>query len=364
MSDIAKTMVSDIKEKRGRGMKVGVVGAAGYAGIQAVAILAEHPNFELVAIASEANEGAELCEVYPTFLNAQHGVRHCKFIKTSDMLSLNLDAVFLAVPHKASLEITPKFLEAGVSVIDLSADYRLRDPYLYEKWYGVRHSSPELLESRIFGLPELFPIEGEVSKPALVACAGCYVTASSLAAKPFVESEFFNQSLTPVIDAISGYTGAGKNPGSKGLLVNAAENVSAYGVTHHRHTPEIEQILGTSVVFTPHLAPTKRGILSTVTIKTEGSLTPEKIHSIYAQFYNGCEFVKVLPLGQFPQTSNVIGTNFAHIGVAYDEEKQVSIAICAIDNLVKGAAGQAAQCANLVFGLPENAGLSRISLPV
>ena len=345
-------------------MKVGVVGAAGYAGIQAVSILAEHPNLELVAIASDANEGTELSEVYPAFLNAECGVRHCKFGSINDILSLKLDAVFLAVPHKASLDLTPKFLDAGVSVIDLSADYRLQDPQVYEKWYGVRHSSPELLESRIFGLPELFPIEGEVEKPALIACAGCYVTASSLAAKPFVESEFFDSSLTPVIDAISGYTGAGKNPGDKGLFVNASENVSAYGVTHHRHTPEIEQILGTQVVFTPHLAPFTRGILSTVTMKSEPSLTPEKMHSLYTQFYSESEFVKVLPLGQFPQTSHVAGTNFAHIGVAVNEEKHVAIAICAIDNLVKGAAGQAVQCANIVFGFPENAGLTRISLPI
>ena len=359
-------MVSDIKEREVNMIKVGVVGAAGYAGIQAVAILAEHPNFELTAIASDANEGAELCELYPAFLNAEHGVRHCKFTSVSDMLSLNLDAVFLAVPHKASLELTPDFLEKGVSVIDLSADYRLQDPQVYEKWYGVRHSSVKLLNRRIFGLPELFSIEQEVEKPALVACAGCYVTASSLAAKPFVESYFFDQSLTPVIDAISGFTGAGKKPGDKGLFVNAAENVSAYGVTHHRHTPEIEQILGTQVVFTPHLAPTKRGILSTVTMKVKdgANLAGEKLHNLYTNFYDGCEFVKVLPLGQFPQTAHVIGTNFAHIGVAFDEEKQVVIAICAIDNLVKGAAGQAVQCANIVFGLPENTGLTRISLPV
>lgn len=354
-------------------MQVGVVGAAGFAGIQAVAILAEHPTFELTAIASDANEGAEVCEVYPAFLNASEKFKHMKFVKVSDMLSLNLDAVFLAVPHKASLDITPKFLEKGVSVIDLSADYRLDDPAIYEKWYGVKHTSSELLKTRIFGLPELFPIEGAAEKPALVACAGCYVTASTLAAMPFVESEFFDAAMLPVIDAISGLTGAGKNPGEKGLFVNAAENVSAYGVTHHRHTPEIEQILGEKVVFTPHLSPSKRGILSTVTMKVAKGTVPggkgtvlrsEKLHQIYAEKFANAEFVKVLPLGQFPQTAHVAGTNFAQIGVAFDEEKQVAIAICAIDNLVKGAAGQAVQCANLVFGLPENAGLTQISLPV
>ena len=172
--------------------------------------------------------------------------------------------------------------------------------------------------------------------------------------------------MTPVIDAISGFTGAGKNPGDKGLFVNASENVSAYGITHHRHTPEIEQILGTKVVFTPHLSPAKRGILSTVTMKIkEGvKLNRKDVHEIYEEKCENSKFVKLLPLTQFPQTTHVIGSNFAHIGVEVDEEKGVVIAICAIDNLVKGAAGQAAQCANLLFGFEEDAGLKRISLPI
>ena len=342
----------------------GVIGAAGYAGIQAVAILAEHPNFELVAIASDANESSKLSDVYPAFLNSEAGELH--FLKNDDDAFSGLDVVFLAVPHKASLEITPQFLEKGVTVIDLSADFRLEDADVYEKWYGVKHSHPDLLKKRYFGLPELFPIRETIKKPALVACAGCYVTASSLAAKPFVESGFCDEETLPVFDAISGFTGAGKNPGDKGLFVNAAENVSAYGVTHHRHTPEIEQILQRKVVFTPHLSPAKRGILSTVTMQVKRGeiLTNRELHQIYSKFYENSQFVKVLPNDKFPQTAHVVGTNFAHIGVALDEEKQVAVAICAIDNLVKGAAGQAVQCANIVFDLNENAGLSRISLPV
>ena len=352
-------------------IKAGVIGAAGFAGIQAVSILDTHPNFELSKIASDANEGMALSQVYPAFINSE--AEEMTFLKNEDESFFDLDVVFLAVPHKASLEITPKFLEAGVVVIDLSADFRLKDAHVYEKWYGVKHTHAELLESRFFGLPELFPEDMneahkcyEENKPVLVACAGCYVTATSLAAKPFIESGFFDDKTLPVADAISGFTGAGKNPGAKGLFVNATENASAYGVTHHRHTPEIEQILGTEIVFTPHLAPLSRGILSTVTCKVKQGefLTDLDCHAMYSKFYHNSHFVKVLDTGQFPQTANVAGTNIAHIGAAYSEEKQVVISVCAIDNLVKGAAGQAVQCANLVFGFSEDAGLNSVSLPV
>lgn len=350
---------------------VGVVGAAGYAGIQAVAILANHPEFNLVMIASDSNEGTALEELYPAFTQTEAG--KLQFKTTDEVVAADLDAIFLAVPHKASLSITPKFVEKGVRVIDLSADFRLEDPAVYEKWYGVSHTELELLKNRDFGLPELFPEDmarahkkQEAGEDVVVACAGCYVTASSLAAKPFVTSDWFDDSMPPVIDAISGLTGAGKKASAKTMYVNVAQNYSVYGVANHRHTPEIEQILGTNVVFTPHLAPANRGILATVTMKIKdgAGITAEKLHERYAKFYEGCEFVKVLPLGQFPQTSNVAGTNFAHIGVAVNEERGVVIVVSAIDNLVKGAAGQAVQCANLVFGFSENAGLGNVALPV
>lgn len=350
--------------------KAGVVGAAGFAGIQAVQILNSHPEFELVLVTSDANVDSRLDEVYPALLNAECG--SLKF-KSNDCAELdNLDVVFLAVPHKAAMSKARRLLDAGVVVIDLSADFRLEDPKVYEKWYGVPHTELEILAKRAFGLPELFPNDLKTAaekraagKEVLVACAGCYVTASTLATKPFVKSQWFDASMPPVIDAISGVTGAGKNPGERGLYVMANEDYEAYGVAHHRHTPEMVQILdGQQVVFTPHLAPANRGILSTITMKCKEVPTIEELHELYAEAYKDCPFVKVLEAGKFPKTSSITRTNFCQIGVAVNGDAGVVTIISAIDNLVKGAAGQAIQCANIVFDLPETCGLIQPTLNI
>lgn len=191
------------------------------------------------------------------------------------------------------------------------------------------------------------------------------MTAASLACKPFVDSSFFDKDSLPVIDAISGLSGAGKNPGMRGLYVFANDNFEAYGVGTHRHTPEIEQILGgIKVVFTPHLAPANRGILATVTMAIDKSVNVslDDIRNVYERAYKNCHFVKVLGEGDFPKTKSVIGTNFAHIGIALDEKRHIVQVISAIDNIVKGASGQAVQCANLIFGLPDEAGLENVAL--
>ncbi len=352
--------------------RAGVVGATGFAGIEAVYILAEHPNFELQVITSDANAGQKLSEVYPTFKFHKLGDM---VIEKNDTASLKkCDVVFLAVPHKAALSKARELLDAGVVVIDLSADFRLSDPAIYEKWYGVEHTELSILDKRCFGLPELFGQDmqrannmRERGDDVLVACAGCYVTASTLASKPFVDSEFFDETMPPIIDAISGYTGAGKNPGERGLYVCANDNYEAYGVTKHRHTPEIEQILGgQKVVFTPHLAPANRGILATVTMKIEPgiNLNYSDLRGLYDNYFADSTFVRLLDEGTYPKTRNVAGTNFCEIGLGINEDAGVVIAISAIDNLVKGAAGQAVQCANIVFGLREDAGLTLCGLPI
>ena len=350
----------------------GIVGAAGYAGVELVRLLLGHPDFSIRCITSNADAGQSLASVYPAF----SGMSDLVFTSHDDPALKTCDVVFLAVPHTAALAAVPGLLDAGVTVVDLSADYRLDDPALYERWYGVPHTSPELLESRAFGLPELFAEDlGQLARrhsageAVLVACAGCFPTATSLAAAPAVRAGWVAATGPVVVDAISGVTGAGKTPSARTHFCSADENVEAYNVCRHRHTPEIEQILGLEhrVVFTPHLAPLKRGLHSTVTLPlaaSAASLTAEEAVDQYRRFYAGRSFVRVLDAGQTPKTASVAGSNACQIGLAVNAEAGVLVAMGAIDNLCKGAAGQAVQCANIVFGLDERRGLPPIALPV
>ncbi len=352
-------------------IKAGVVGAAGFAGIEAVRLLLGHPDFELVAITSSELAGTRLADAYPAF----EGVSDLRFLAHDDPALDECDVVLLAVPHTAALKSAPGFIARGTSVIDLSADFRLKDAAVYEKWYKVPHTQPELLAQAAFGLPELTGDElARVAKeraagaPALVACAGCYPTATSLAAAPAIRAGFVRDDAPIVVDAVSGVTGAGKKATQRTHFCFADANVEAYGVGTHRHTPEIEQILGAPgrVVFTPHLAPLGRGLLSTVTLPLAAD-APRDIDAyvqLYREAYASSPFVSVLDAGAQPRTASVAGTNRAHIGLALSEPAHALVATGAIDNLGKGAAGQAVQCANIVFGLPQDAGLSGVSLSV
>ena len=343
----------------------GIVGAAGFAGIELVRLLLRHPDFEIAHVTSDALAGTRVADAYPAFEGASDLV-----FEANDAADLaSCDVAFLAVPHTASLSLTPQLLAAGVTVVDLSADYRLHNPEVYRQWYNVPHTSPELLERAAFGLPELFrdqlaraAADVAAGTPALVACAGCYPTATSLAAAPAVRGQLADPRGVIVADAVSGVTGAGKKATERTHFCFANESLEAYGVTTHRHTPEIEQILGVEgrLVFTPHLAPLNRGLLSTVTIPlaTGVELTRAEAESVYAGFYADAPFVRVLP-GGMPKTSSVAGSNYAHIGIAVSEPAHALVAVCAIDNLGKGAAGQAVQCANIVFGLDERRGLEQ-----
>lgn len=354
-------------------LKVGIVGAAGYAGAELIRLVLGHPEFELAAITSNADAGQPLSAVYPSFA----GVSDLVFTTHDAPELTSCDAVFLAVPHTAAMAQVPALLAAGVSCFDLSADYRLSDPAVFEAWYAAEHTSPELLKTRAFGLPELFCQDLETAasshaagRPVLVACAGCYPTATSLAAAPAVRAGWVAESGPVVVDAISGVTGAGKSCNARTHFCSADENLEAYGVGKHRHTPEIEQILGLAdrIVFTPHLAPLKRGLLSTVTLplapQALDTLTLEDVVDHYKQFYAGRTFVRVLDAGQQPKTASVVGTNAAQIGLALNKRAGVLVATGAIDNLCKGAAGQAVQCANIVFGFDERRGLPTVACPV
>lgn len=348
-----------------------VVGATGYAGIEAVRLLLSHPSFTLKKICDRKLVGTGAADVYP----ALAGVTDLAFTAPEpEAIAAEADVAFLAVPHTASLALTPALLAHGTSVVDLSADYRIKDPAVYEAWYETPHTSPELLGRAVYGLPELerealeeLGRKRAAGEPALVAAPGCYPTATTLAAMPALEAGLVSGDLV-ISDAISGVTGAGRTPSARTHFCHADESVEAYGVAHHRHTPEIEQTLSgiagrdISVVFTPHLAPLKRGLLATVYLPLTDTATPEEVYRAYAKRYADEPLVTLLPQGQMPQTASVAGTARAQVGLGFDtRRRRMAIVSCAIDNLGKGAAAQAVQCANVLFGLPETEGLLGIA---
>lgn len=349
----------------------GIVGAAGFAGVELTRLILRHPEFELRVVTSNELAGSSVASEYPGFTGATDLV----FSAHDDPALDACDLVFLAVPHTAAMAMAPRLVERGATVVDLSADFRLKDPAVYEQWYATPHTQTDLLARAAFGLPELFPddlaraaVDRAEGKGVLVACAGCYPTATSLAAAPAVRAGLAADGAPVVVDAISGVTGAGKRASARTHFCFADENLEAYGVATHRHTPEIEQILGLDgrLVFTPHLAPLNRGLLSTVNIPLAVDVADDAAAVLdrYRAFYRDAPFVQVLDAGLMPKTSSVVGTNYAHIGLAVNERARMLIAVCAIDNLAKGAAGQAVQCANAVWGMPQTCGLEPIAVPV
>lgn len=349
-------------------ISVGVVGAGGFAGIEVVRCVLGHPELDLIAATSNELAGKRIDQVYPGFA----GATDLEFSRHDGEALQACDVVFLAVPHTAALAQAPALVARGCAVIDLSADFRLKDPAVYEEWYNVEHTAKDLLAQAAFGLPELFRDELEAlavkrnqGNGVLVGCAGCYPTATSLAAAPALRAGLVGPGII-VADAISGVSGCGKKATERTHFCNANENAEAYSVGRHRHTPEIEQILGipSRLVFTPHLAPYNRGLLSTVTLPlVDVSVTQQQIDDVYASFYRSSAFVTVLTGGAQPKTTSVAGTNNAHVAAVLNGHAGAIVATCAIDNLGKGAASQAVQCANIVCGLPETTGLKSVSIP-
>lgn len=344
---------------------VAVVGAAGYAGIEAVRLVLGHPRLRLVEATSATDAGARLDDVYP----ALSGCTDLRFTAPDvERIAGSAQLAFLAVPHTAALELVGPLLERGVAVIDASADFRLRDPAVYETWYETPHTAPHLLDEAVYGLPELN--RAKLAGARLVACPGCYPTAAALAAIPALEAGLVRPERV-FIDAKSGVSGAGRgvSPTLQFCVVN--ENLTPYKVAAHRHTPEIEQTLsqvaGTPVraTFAPHLVPMTRGMLVTLFLETAGStsLALETVEEVYRSRYADEPFVTVHAAGRMPGTREVCGTNRAHIGLALDGRTQTLIVVCAIDNLVKGTSGQAIQCANIMLGFDETEGLG-VSAPV
>jgi N-acetyl-gamma-glutamyl-phosphate reductase len=340
-------------------VEVAVIGAAGYAGIEAVRLILGHPRLRLTMATSTADADTLLGELYPGLAGATD-LAFCE----PDIAAIAAAAsvAILAVPHTAALALVPALLAKGVTVVDLSADYRLSDPMVYESWYGTPHTSPELLKRAVFGLPELD--RANLLGAELVACPGCYPTATTLAALPAIQSGAAVGGRI-IVDAKSGVSGAGRSvsPGSHFVTVNEA--VQPYKVGSHRHTPEMEQALSSaagrelSVMFTPHLVPMSRGLLATVYMDVERDFTTEDAVELYRGRYDNEPFVHVHSSGMMPSTAEVRGSNRASIGVSVDSRTHTLVAACAIDNLGKGAAGQAIQCLNAVLGYPETEGFDR-----
>jgi N-acetyl-gamma-glutamyl-phosphate reductase len=338
-------------------IRAAVVGAAGYTGIETVRLLLGHPEFEVTVVTSASDAGHAVDEVYPALSGCG-----LVFEDPSECdIASNAEVVFLAVPHTASLDLAPQLLGAGLTVIDLSADFRLKDAAIYESWYETRHTAPELLEQAVYGLPEL--TRASLPGARLVACPGCYPTASAIAAAPGIEAGLVDARRV-LIDAKSGVSGAGRSLTASTHFSAANESARPYSVGSHRHTPEIAQTLSAvagspvTVCFTPHLVPMTRGLLATVYMDAVDGLTAQDAVDAYRVRYADEPFVTVHPSGWMPSTHEVAGANRAHVGIALDEGSRTLVVACAIDNLVKGSGGQAIQCANLVFGLDETAGLT------
>jgi len=343
-------------------LKVAVVGASGYTGLELIRILHNHPEVAVTSVTSEQSAGKSLSKVFPSLKN-----RYDLDLEALDgeRIAGKADVIFTALPHTAAMEVVPVFLGAGKKVIDLSADYRLHDPAEYAAWYQP-HLNPELLPEAVYGLPELR--REEIAAATLVANPGCYPTSIILALMPLLKEGLIDPASI-IADSKSGVSGAGRSAKVDSLYCEVNEGFKAYGVGGlHRHIPEIEQELSllaggkTVISFTPHLVPMDRGILSTVYSLPHSTLTAEQIHALYEEYYDGEAFVRVLSLGDFPSTAFVRGSNFCDIGIALDKRTGRIIVVSAIDNLVKGASGQAVQNMNIMCDFPEITGLELMPL--
>ena len=338
---------------------VAVFGASGYGGAELLRLLAAHPDLEVTALAAESQAGTDVADAYPSLAAAYPGLR---YVPTDVSAADGADVVFLALPHGVSQRLVPELRRRHPDrlVVDLAADFRLADAGLYPTWYGEAHHCPELLAEAVHGIPELPGVRDRLAATTLVAAAGCYVTAASLAVAPLVAAGLAAPTGV-VVDAASGVSGAGVKATATTHFGTVDENLTAYGLLTHRHTPEIEQATGAQVLFTPHLAPMTRGILATCYLRpADGDAAGGDPLEALAKAYAGEPFVVVDE--RVPQTKATLGSNTVHLTARRDPRTGWIVAISALDNLVKGAAGQALQCANIALGLDETAGLPRVGL--
>ena len=347
-------------------VRVAVAGASGYTGAELVRLLSQHPHVQLTAVTSEKSAGASISAVYPHL----QGIVPLSFEALApEALTERADVLFLALPHTKSMDPVASGLKAGKRVVDLSADFRLKDPGTYETWYQTAHAHPQLIKDAVYGLPELH--RSVIKQARLVASPGCYPTAAILQLAPLIAHGLVAADSI-VIDAKSGISGAGRSPALPYHFPEAHESLEPYKIGQHRHIPEIEQELtglaGTrtqatrgevdpvTVAFTPHLIPMNRGILSTAYARMKGQLDIAELRTLYRDFYKGERFVRLLE-GAMPNPRHVRGANYCDIAVHLDRRAGWIVTVAAIDNLIKGAAGQAIQAMNLMLGYPEETGL-------
>jgi len=343
-------------------LNVAVVGASGYTGVELLRLLYCHPEVAVTCITSEQSAGRPIADVFPT-LRGRYGqvLENLEPVRVAE----KSDLVFTALPHKAAMEVVPTFLKLGRRVIDLSADYRFNDAAVYEQWYEP-HMNPESLKEAVYGLPEVR--REKIGGARLVGNPGCYPTSVILGLMPLLKKSLID-TTTIIADSKSGVSGAGRGAKVENLYCEVNDGFKAYGVGGvHRHIPEIEQELSVlageriTITFTPHLVPMDRGILSTIYARLSGNATSADLVKLYDDFYDGEPFVRVLPAGSVPSTSHVRGSNFCDIGIVVDSRTGRVVVVSAIDNLVKGAAGQAVQNLNIMYGFPETLGLEGLPL--
>jgi N-acetyl-gamma-glutamyl-phosphate reductase len=337
-------------------VRVAVAGATGYAGGELLSILLRHPSARVTRLMAEIPKPIPIEGAHPALRG--RGLPVCELPALQDLRASDVDVVFLATPHQASHDLVPGLLERGLRVVDLSAAFRLKEPAAYPRWYGFEHKAEAALAEAVYGAPELNA--AQIRTARLVANPGCYATSVNLALAPLLKAGWVDLTRGIVADAKSGATGAGRTPNEKMHFPEVHENLRAYGLFNHRHVPEMLQTLGiqeTDFIFTPHLLPTNRGILSTIYVRLTSSRKLSEVVGLFKDFYTRAPLVRVYGEGSLPEVQCIVHTQYFDVGFALDEASGRLIVISALDNLGKGAAGQAVQNMNLMFGFAEETAL-------
>lgn len=343
-------------------IKVGIVGGTGYTGVELLRMLVNHPDAKVVAITSRAEEGMRVDELYPSL----RGHLNIRFSHPDLSILAQCDVVFFATPHNVAMRMMPELLAMDTRVVDLSADFRIRDHQLWSKWYGEPHACPELLSEAVYGLPEFN--RQAIREAQLVACPGCYPTSVQLGFMPLLENNLVDEQRL-IANAASGVSGAGRQAKIDNLYAEVSDSFKAYAIAGHRHLPEIEQGLQdiahreVNLTFAPHLIPMIRGMHSTLYAElTDSAVSLEELQNLYEQRYADEPFVDVMPAGSHPQTRSVKGANQCRLAIHRPQGRDTIVVLSVIDNLVKGASGQAIQNMNIMMGLDECAGLETVAL--